>query len=967
MSNGENQRVHLWDNIKGALIILVVFGHCLFDSQDRFINDALVDAIYFFHMPAFVFVSGYLSKSENARKRAALVRLLIAYFLFILPFAFADALMGGQPHILEPYASAWYLMALVIWRLVTPVVARSNVVLPLTVIVSLLAGYWPDLGGNPTLSMNKILTLWPFFVAGYRVTRERMSEWMDARIGVRWLIGGSSLVAAVLLGSSARAGLRITDTDLLPGAYATVSFLGPVSRVTIMLVAALCICSLVLLLPRKDIPILTKLGKNSLSIYLLHRIPTMLFAAMCQTWTTDKQLIAAFACSSVLVLVLGSHAVTHTVNAILDGLTYSVLTDSDMRRTSQRVAVGILVGLVFALLIMPVVVTTRKKAEAVKTPSVLREDEEDARNRAFTLLFCGDLILLEDQVRSAWNGTAYDFTSCFEWTKDYIANADFAIGVLEGPCSDLGKDYSRGNYDDGKDLSLNFPREWPEAIRDAGFDLLTLANNHVMDRGELGLRRTLDTLDSLHINHLGAYRNKRECDVRHITLVQRNGIRMVFLAYTMFVNGVDEKDLLASSKEWAVPAIVGLDSPCYETARAQVERDFADARALEPDLLVVLPHWGKRFTDFPDNDQRAWQKTFTDLGADIILGDHTHSVQPVWLEGTKGDATLTVFCPGNYANAYREYNGDCSAMVEVYIDRTTKHVLGGSVIPMWVSSSLSGSYRPLPIYDAIHEPALLSTLTTYDRDRAAEVFSHITKVMLGDELDITLSQKRMHFDRHGFLRAKVEPLDFAENEVKSEQCRLLREASSVCFVGDSITEGTRNGGVPWYEPLEGLVRGDVVNCGWGGETMANVLVDHGNEIAKVKADLFVIALGANDIRYRDETSALNADEYTAHAEELSHFVLATNPKASIVFVAPWTSTDGDMASALGYQEKRAMTGDYARALESWCSREGYVFVDANRRIEGALAHDPQSKYLLDAIHPNAQDGVRLYSEAFLMG
>ena len=63
----ERIRSNSWDNIKGLLILLVVFGHCLWDLQDRHWNDLIVDGIYFFHMPAFVFVSGYFSKSERSR------------------------------------------------------------------------------------------------------------------------------------------------------------------------------------------------------------------------------------------------------------------------------------------------------------------------------------------------------------------------------------------------------------------------------------------------------------------------------------------------------------------------------------------------------------------------------------------------------------------------------------------------------------------------------------------------------------------------------------------------------------------------------------------------------------------------------------------------------------------------------------------------------------------------------------
>lgn len=70
-----------WDNIKGFLIILVIFGHCRCNLQDSPINNVLVDAIYMFHMPAFVFVSGYFSKSEHSRSFFPIMNLFVAFIL----------------------------------------------------------------------------------------------------------------------------------------------------------------------------------------------------------------------------------------------------------------------------------------------------------------------------------------------------------------------------------------------------------------------------------------------------------------------------------------------------------------------------------------------------------------------------------------------------------------------------------------------------------------------------------------------------------------------------------------------------------------------------------------------------------------------------------------------------------------------------------------------------------------------
>ena len=75
-------RIAYWDTLKGGLMLLVVLGHFLYNFQEghKFIN-YLVDSIYMFHMPVFVFISGYFSKSEHSRSKEALMRLAVAYLL----------------------------------------------------------------------------------------------------------------------------------------------------------------------------------------------------------------------------------------------------------------------------------------------------------------------------------------------------------------------------------------------------------------------------------------------------------------------------------------------------------------------------------------------------------------------------------------------------------------------------------------------------------------------------------------------------------------------------------------------------------------------------------------------------------------------------------------------------------------------------------------------------------------------
>ena len=432
---------------------------------------------------------------------------------------------------------------------------------------------------------------------------------------------------------------------------------------------------------------------------------------------------------------------------------------------------------------------------------VMSAEQQDEYKNAYCILFAGDLILLEDQVKNGYTDAGYSYDMMFDYTRKYIDAADLAIGVFEGPMAGDAAGYTTGNYDDGKKLYLNFPDAFGHAVKNAGFDLVTTANNHVLDKGTIGSARTLDVLDAIALDHTGSYRSQAEKDTNHIKIINRNGLRIAILTYTYGANYREEDDLIYGDDAYVTSILVNPKSKNFAYVKQQVEKDFAEAKNQQPDLIVVLPHMGEQFQDYPNDYQKKWRDIFYENGADVILGDHTHSVQPVEMEKIDGKMRLTAYCPGNYANIYREHNGDCMALEEVYIDRDTKQVIGGAIIPMWTSASLSGNYRPLPIADILTDEKLRASITTYDLDHVKEVAEHITTVMLGEKLPLDIIKERLYFDEHGFMREPAKPLLLTDEMRSSPFYQLVSDADRVCFVGDSVTEGTKNGGYGWYEPI----------------------------------------------------------------------------------------------------------------------------------------------------------------------
>ena len=199
--------------------------------------------------------------------------------------------------------------------------------------------------------------------------------------------------------------------------------------------------------------------------------------------------------------------------------------------------------------------------------------------------------------------------------------------------------------------------------------------------------------------------------------------------------------------------------------------------------------------------------------------------------------------------------------------------------------------------------------------------------------------------------------------------RLLQDAETVCFVGDSLTEGTINGGVPWYAPIQPSIRGKIINISQGGATTKILLTYFLPSIVRAAADLYVVAAGANDILFRDPIfCAMTATDYVQCLQKLHDAVREHRPDAKFIFIAPWIAMDGDASIIGGMKppDTDEAYRNYTASLKAWCSQTGDMFVDVNGYIARRFASHPQEDYLIDFIHPNAGTGVQLYAEAVLI-
>lgn len=379
---------------------------------------------------------------------------------------------------------------------------------------------------------------------------------------------------------------------------------------------------------------------------------------------------------------------------------------------------------------------------------VLTSNQEIRLKNAIRLTFTGDLILLKDMVENGFDHTInkYNFSSMFKYVKAYYDDSDYNIGVFEGPVAGAERGYSTSCFNDGIPLYLNFPKEYAQAVKVVGFDMVSLANNHLLDQGIEGVYHTLGVLDEIGLSHVGAYRNAEEKEP--VKIVEVCGKKIAILAYTYGSNYCKTDFFFQSENHHLTRIIVSPQSKYIKQVLVDVKSDFEQAKSLSPDLIIVMPHMGKQFMHKPDDFQKYWCKVFVEYGADVILSDHPHAVQPIEWINNEDKNVLIVHCPGNYINSYIEHDGDASMIVECYLDPDTGKPFASACIPIYAYCKYGRdsveNYTGIPIYELIKNKNICPELSRYEFNRIQTVQKLITKTALGVELGIDNLHKRYY-------------------------------------------------------------------------------------------------------------------------------------------------------------------------------------------------------------------------------
>ena len=447
-----NTRISYWDNIKFFLIFLVVLGHVFYFSTDTRIQN-LMSLIYIFHMPAFAFISGTFGRHPDIRKT---LKLGIYYIIFN-----SLLILTCDKSILVPAYSYWYLLSLIVWRIVTPYIPKKPIfVIIIAVTANLTIGFLKDV--DNTLALSRTIAFFIYYYLGYHFNLSsnldlesiihNTTHTDENKTKIKMSISSILLIITPLL-------LAMTLSNILIHTFKinseTLQFLSLnitedstaidviMTRFMLILSAVSFILFILLTTPRNKIPIITTVGKNSLWIFLFQRPATLIVDTLLPE--VKNSIFYGIVVSLFICLLFGTDYTTDLLKKLKPKVLYiaACISVSILFINRGTVPTGYSIG-----------TTNPASVNAPVDPlyRLITAQQQEQFKDAFRITFAGDLILLEDQVKRGYRqeNSSYDFKDMFKYTKEHISTADLAIGVFEGPTAGADVGYTTGNFDYGK-------------------------------------------------------------------------------------------------------------------------------------------------------------------------------------------------------------------------------------------------------------------------------------------------------------------------------------------------------------------------------------------------------------------------------------------------------------------------------------------------------------------------------------
>lgn len=298
-------------------------------------------------------------------------------------------------------------------------------------------------------------------------------------------------------------------------------------------------------------------------------------------------------------------------------------------------------------------------------------DTYNGPSTSMTIGMIGD-ILLHDPLY-----TYDDYAYSFEEVKEPMENIDFLLANQES--MPAGESFTYSGYP-----AFNSPPHIIEALQNVGVDMVSIANNHTLDRGEKGILAAIDNMKSFQMPYVGAYLSEK--DQSELRIVTVNGIKLGILAYTYGTNGI--------------PTPTGKD---YLVARIDPERITREVQELKAlvDVTVVSMHWGNEYELSPHQSQTDLAQVIADAGGDIIFGHHPHVLQKFdSLKGKSGNETHVIYSLGNFYSGQKFEYTDIGGIAQFTIEKDRNDEISvhqPSFYPTAVVKDKKGIFKVVPL------------------------------------------------------------------------------------------------------------------------------------------------------------------------------------------------------------------------------------------------------------------------------
>ncbi len=287
----------------------------------------------------------------------------------------------------------------------------------------------------------------------------------------------------------------------------------------------------------------------------------------------------------------------------------------------------------------------KEEANKVQEPSVDEPIEGDNQNyeTSASLVMVGDALIHNGVYYDAYSNGVYDFNYLFNDLKSVFEKYDLRY-------------YNQETILGGTALGLsgypqfNSPQEVGDAFVNMGFNLVSLATNHSLDRGESGLRSSLEFWGKQeNVIAAGSYESEESRNTPRI--MEKNGITYTLLSYSTLTNGL------------TIP--YGKDYLFNLYSDAKVKADVERVKG-KVDVIMVAMHWGEEYTHTPTYEERRIAEYLASLGVNIVIGTHPHVIQPIDFIGD----TMIVYSLGNFVSGQIGIERLIGLMASVTIKKT---------------------------------------------------------------------------------------------------------------------------------------------------------------------------------------------------------------------------------------------------------------------------------------------------------